>query len=124
MNTRYYLLPVVLCFTLTGFAQTTEQIRPLAAGQSFVGEIAGGETHTYQIPLTAGQLVRVMVEQKSIDVVLALTGPDGKQLIERDLTGLIGAPEQLTFEAPTSGDYRLVVRPSGAAAVMPAVAAP
>src|SRR5439155_20768978 len=72
-------------------------------------ELAGGQTHTYQIKLTAGQFLRVVVEQKGIDVAVALVAPDGKQLIEANLSGTFGQ-EPLSHEAAVSGDYRIIVR--------------
>lgn len=112
MNTRYCLLPVVLCFSLTSFAQTNEQVRQLTAGQQIEREIAGGVAHTYQVQLTSGQFLRVVVEQKGIDVSLALAGPDGTRVVETDLTGAHGT-ESLAYEAAASGDYRLMIRAVG-----------
>src|SRR5690349_5793363 len=56
----------------------------LTVGQPIMREMRGGEQHTYQVRLNAGQHARVVVDQKGIDVVLALVGPDGKQLLEVD----------------------------------------
>ena len=92
-----------------------QEARQLEPGKAIEREIAGGAAHTYQLKLAAGQFLRVIVEQKSIDVALALVGPEGQQLIESDLTGIIGAREPLSFEAKAAGDYRLVVRAGGAA---------
>jgi tetratricopeptide (TPR) repeat protein len=96
-------------------AQTKQDTQSLESVQPVEREIAGGQTHTYRIRLKAGQFLHVLVEQKGIDVALALTSPDGKQLIESDLTGLIGWREPLSFEAKQAGDYRLVVRGNGEA---------
>jgi CHAT domain-containing protein len=96
-------------------AQTKDQIRPLESGKPVEREIAGGQSNQYQITLAAGQFVRVVVEQKSIDVSLVLIGPDGKPLVESELTDTLGAREPLSFEAKATGDYRLVVRANGVA---------
>lgn len=111
---RYCLLPLVLCLSLTAFAQTKDETRPLVPGQPFEREIAGGESHAYQITVRAGQFVRVVIEQKGINVALALIGPDGKQLVEVDQTGASGM-ESLSHEAMVSGDYRMTIRAPGAA---------
>src|SRR5215475_14403397 len=81
-------------------AQEVNRIEP---GRSVERVIAGGEAHTYQVSLAAGQFLRVIVEQKAIDVALAVMAPEGKPLIESDLTGIIGARESLSFEAGASG---------------------
>jgi CHAT domain-containing protein/tetratricopeptide (TPR) repeat protein len=86
----------------------------LEAGKTVEREIAGGESHTYQISLAAGQLLRVVVEQKAIDVALKIAAPDGKQLVEANLTRA-GELESLSVEAAAGGDYRLTIRASGSA---------
>src|SRR5262249_39735790 len=65
--------------------------------------------------LNAGQFVRVVVEQKGIDVALMLVGPDGKPLIESDLTGILGAREPLSYEAAAAGNYQIAIRANGEA---------
>ncbi len=88
----------------------------LESGKAVEREIAGGESHTFQIKLTAGQFMRVVVEQKGLDVAITLEGPDGKQVAEADLTGSSGT-ESLSYEAAASGDYRLMIRAPGAIAL-------
>jgi tetratricopeptide (TPR) repeat protein len=72
--------------------------------------LAGGESHAYRIPLASGQYLRVVVEQRGIDVVLAVFGPDGQPLIEIDnATSTLGT-EFVSVLAEASGIYRLEVR--------------
>src|SRR5437870_3083520 len=65
-------------------AQGETDVRSLEPGKPIERELAGGQAHSYQITLSAGQYLNVMVEQQGIDVVVALFGPDGKKLIEVD----------------------------------------
>ena len=65
-------------------AQSDGEVRTLKAGEPVERELAGGGNHKYQIALSAGQLLRVVADQRGIDVVVALFGPDGKQLLEVD----------------------------------------
>jgi hypothetical protein len=51
---RFCLLPLVLCLSLIGFAQTKDKVRPLETGQPVERQMAGGESHTYQLSLQAG----------------------------------------------------------------------
>ena len=112
---RAFILCVVICnLSLGAAAQTVPESAPLVAGRAVEREITGGESHTYKISLAAGQFVRVVVEQKGIDVALGLAGPDGKPLIESDLTALIGARESLSCEIAAAGEYQVVVRAKGA----------
>src|SRR5262245_13170118 len=113
MSKRLGLALLLICFLALGVgAQEAGQLEP---GKTIEREIAGGQEHAYPVKLAAGQFLRVVVEQKGIDVALALTGPNSKTLIESDVTGIIGAREPLSYEAKASGDYRLVVRANGVA---------
>ena len=53
--------------------------------------------------------MRVVVEQKGINVALVVTGPDDKQLKEANLTSPFGQ-ESLSYEVTIGGNYRLAVR--------------
>src|SRR5215470_8606026 len=119
MKRLLYILTLMLCFAVAGHAAQSPRLKPpkLKAGKPIERQIAGGETHSYQLKLATGQFMRVLVEQKGIDVALALLSSDGRQLLESDLTGIIGALEPLSCEAPASGDYQLVIRANGDATV-------
>ncbi len=60
--------------------------------------------------------MRVALEQKAIGVALVLAAPDGKQVLEVNLTPA-GGLESLSAEATASGNYRLTVRAGGSAAI-------
>ena len=84
---------------------------PVVVGQPIAREMRGGEEHTYQVTFSAGQHARVVVEQKGIDVVLALFGTDGKQVLEVDnnLSGTRGM-EVISLVTDVGGNYVLKVR--------------
>ena len=88
-----------------------ETYTTLAVGQPVARQMRGGEEHPYQLRLSAGQHARVVVEQKGIDVVLALLGADGRPLVEVDnnLSGTRGL-EVVSLVADVGGAYRLNVR--------------
>jgi CHAT domain-containing protein/Tfp pilus assembly protein PilF len=92
-------------------AATSQQSAELVAGQPIGREMRGGEEHTYQLRLSAGEYARVVVEQKGIDVVVALFGAEGKPLVDVDnnLSGTRGL-ETVSLVADVSGVYRVVVR--------------
>src|SRR5262245_49933137 len=83
----------------------------LIVGKPVMREMRGGEVHTYQVMLSAGQYARVVVEQKGIDVVLGLLGADGKPLLEVDnnLSGTRGE-EAVSLVAEVTGAYLFNVR--------------
>ncbi|HYJ90920.1 MAG TPA: hypothetical protein VEV84_06415, partial [Pyrinomonadaceae bacterium] len=110
---REIRIQAILTICIMAAAQLAYAQEPLRLepGQSVAREIVGGQTHTYRISLTAGQFMRVVLEQQGIDVALALAAPDAKQLMEFNFTR--SGMESLSAEAAASGDYRLTVRPSG-----------
>ncbi len=100
---------VVACLLLLSAAANAQQ--ELLVNQPIAREMRGGEQHTYQVKLNAGQYARFVVEQKGIDVVLALSGADGKPILEVDnnLSGTRGV-EVVSVVADASGVYQLNVR--------------
>lgn len=115
MSRTFILFFVIFGLCLSASAQVAPETQPLVPGQPVERQIAGGQSHAYRLTLQAGQFVRVVAEQRGIDVKLALAGPDGKPLIESDLTDIIGATEPLSYEAAAAGTYKIVVRANGAA---------
>jgi tetratricopeptide (TPR) repeat protein len=105
---------LVMCCQCLGIsAYAAQEPRTLESGKPVEREISGGQSHTYQISLAAGQFMRVVVEQRGIDVKLALSIPDDKPLVESDLTGILGLAESLSYEAAAAGTYQLVVHGNG-----------
>ena len=68
-----------------------------------------GEKHTYPLTLKAGDYLKLVVEQKGIDVVVRLFGPDGKKLAEVDSPNGTQGPEPLVSIVEQSGGYTLEV---------------
>ena len=112
MNIRIFPLLLVFVAASVLQAQLPSNDQIISPGQQVEREIASGESHTYQIMLQAGQFVRFRLEQRAINAVLILIAPDGKQLVETNLTRA-GAYESLSMEAPTAGSYQLTIRNSG-----------
>ena len=115
MRRTFILCVVISALSLSAAAQFAPEPTKLVPGQPVEREIAGGESHTYQISLAAGQFARIRLEQRAIDVALILTAPDGKQIAEMNLTGA-GEEESLSLAAGEGG-YRLTVRADGTAAL-------
>jgi len=104
-------------------AQAAEQrtdsgadVRVLEPGKAIEQEMAGGQKHTYQITLQAGQFLRAVVEQKGIDVALALVTPSGKEVAAVNFTRA-GGLESLSYEAAVGGGYQFAVRAVSAAPI-------
>ena len=68
-----------------------------------------GETQSFLIHLKKGQFFHVEVEQVGIDVVLVLSGPDGKQIAKMDTLNSTFGPEKISAITTSGGNYRLDV---------------
>ena len=95
--------------------QTAQDSKPPAILELKVGapverELKAGEAHSYIAKLASGQYLHVVVEQKGIDVVVRLFGPDGQKISEVDSPNGTQGPEPLSMIAEVAGDYRLEVR--------------
>ena len=83
----------------------------LEPGKPIKGELAGERQHTYQIRLSADQLLKAIVEQEGIDLVARVFGPDGKQILEIDADWRKHGQESVLLVAEEGGEYRLSVQP-------------
>src|SRR5215210_7178979 len=113
MSRAFILLFAILALCLSVPAQVAPEAQTLVPGQPVEREIAGGQSHAYRLTLQAGQFVRVVVEQKGVDVALTLWGGDGKQPVEANLTEA-GELESLSAEAAAGGEHQLTISAIGA----------
>lgn len=79
----------------------------LLPGSSWERPISQHQTHLYELNLKAGQLARVEVRQRDLDVHLSLTKADGSHL--PDMDGSEWGSEALSVLANTTGVYRIGV---------------
>ena len=87
-------------------AQGADQVEP---GKVVERELKGGEKHAYPIQLKADDLLELVVEQRGIDVVVRLFGPDGTNLLEVDSPNGTQGPEPLSFIVEKAGTYSLEI---------------
>ena len=85
------------------------EVRLLEFGEPIEREMAGGQSHFYQIALTADQYLRVEVAQRGVNVILELFDPAGMKLTEVDNARGKQGSELLTFIAEVSGNYRIQI---------------
>lgn len=81
----------------------------IQAGFKQERELSGGEKHTYLLGFKANDFVKLVVEQKGIDVVVRLLGPDGKVNQERDSRNGNQGLEPLSLIVEQAGTYILEV---------------
>ncbi|MEP6740871.1 MAG: CHAT domain-containing protein [bacterium] len=107
-RTFLVIVAVLRLSTLT-LSQEKDEIRILEPDRPIEREIVRGDVHWYQATLSAGQFLKVIVDQRGIDAVVKLFGPDGRQLSEVDSPNGIQGPEPVSVLAKVSGSYRLEV---------------
>src|SRR5262245_2073693 len=93
-----------------GAAQSAQESMTLEPGKPIERELSGGQSHSYKIMMASGQYLHMVVEQRGIDVAVALFAPDGKTIGEVN-----GEQTTLKFEtisaiAEATGAYRVEVR--------------
>jgi len=91
-------------------AESQASTQALEPGKPIERELAGGQAHSYQITLQKDQYLYVVVEQKGVDVVVTLFGPNGKALIDVDSPNGTQGPEPVSFITEVGGTYRLQVK--------------
>ena len=97
-----------------GQEKSDQQVRAVSTivpGTSVDREFAADAPHTYQIELSAGQLFQAAIQQKGIDVVVTLLGPDGQTLDEFSEPVYENLARTILFIAKSDGNYRLLLRP-------------
>jgi CHAT domain-containing protein/Flp pilus assembly protein TadD len=85
-----------------------DKIPILRLGDKITRELSSKGSHTYLIPLNAGEFLRLSVEQINLDVILVVKSPANQMILEVD--NLLPTTEIAAIVAESSGDYRLDVR--------------
>ncbi|MDX2033613.1 MAG: tetratricopeptide repeat protein [Blastocatellia bacterium] len=99
----------ILSVLLLSLSLSAQETPSLVAGQPVVREMTGGQSHAYRLALKKGQFVRLVADQRNVDLVLQVSNGAGQPVAEVDLT-TYGSLEPLSFEAPADGEYRLTAR--------------
>ncbi|MEW6735668.1 MAG: tetratricopeptide repeat protein [Acidobacteriota bacterium] len=82
----------------------------LEQGKPIERELTGGEAHSYELKLVVGQFLHVVMEQKGIDIVTILVGPDDKELAKVDSPNGTQGSELILFITEATGNYRIELR--------------
>lgn len=84
---------------------------PLQIGTPIERPISVGQTHTFSVTAPEDNFVQITVEQRGIDVVVAIYSPGGKKLGEYDSPNGEDGPENISFVVIEKGSYRVQVTP-------------
>jgi ketosteroid isomerase-like protein len=102
-------LTLLICMCITVAAQGTATI--LEQGKPISRDLTAADKHQYQVKLSSGQLLKLVVTQNGVDVVVVVFDPSGKQMIEEDSPAGSQGQEKVMFQAQADGTYRIEVRP-------------
>jgi CHAT domain-containing protein/tetratricopeptide (TPR) repeat protein len=91
--------------------QQPEDVRTLMAEAPIVRELSGGQTHSYQIILGAGQYLRIVLAPRGIDIRPELFAPDSQKVIGVYSFPTSTGQRTISLIAEVSGSYRLTLRP-------------
>src|SRR5215813_11756046 len=93
-----------------GAAPRTQENISLEPGKPVERDLSGGQSHSYKITRISGQYLHIAVEQRGIDVALALFTPDGKMICEVDGEQAAVGAETISVIAEAAGAYRIEAR--------------
>ncbi|MGH9838925.1 MAG: tetratricopeptide repeat protein, partial [Blastocatellia bacterium] len=113
---RTLAMAVVLPLLLFGIREPRSQARTLQVkerslvyGAPIEQALEGRQVHTYQLDLNEGQYVRIIVEQRGVDVVVALRNADGALVYEVDSPNGTAGTEEIPYVVKRSGRYLVTV---------------
>ena len=99
-----------LALLFATLAAAPESVTTLERAHPIERELTGGDAHSYALLLSAGDFLRVVFDQRGIDVVVTAYGPDQKKFAEVDSPNGDRGPEPVEFVTPVAGTYRFDVR--------------
>lgn len=94
-------------------SSTQESLPRLGHDVSIERQLSADEPHEYLVALRAGDYVHLAVDQRGVDVVVALYDPSGQELFEVDSPTGVRGTESVFAVVESAGDYRVEVRPWG-----------
>lgn len=88
-------------------AQRESTTLPLELGKPIERSIAAGETQSYTLTLSLDQYAHIVVDQRGVDLVVVVYGPDGARIVQVDSPNYNYGVEPVFIIARTAGVYRL-----------------
>jgi CHAT domain-containing protein/tetratricopeptide (TPR) repeat protein len=92
-----------------GAAQSADEELSLEPGKPIERELSGGQSHSYKITMISGQYLHIVIDQRGIDVAVALFTPDDKKISEENSNPLIEGSETALTIAEIAGEYLIKV---------------
>jgi CHAT domain-containing protein len=87
-----------------------QEITLLETGKPIERELTGGQGHLYRVALAAAEYANLSIEQRGIDVVVQLLGPDGTLIAEFDSESRKQGKEIVGLVADSAVNYGLRIK--------------
>lgn len=97
---------IIYSQTATPTPPTPTDVTTLEFDKPIEREISGKPRHTYKISLAVNQYIKIVLDQRGVDVGARLYGTDNKQLADYDGELRLNKPEIIEFVPQTEGVYR------------------
>src|SRR5437667_7216436 len=91
--------------------QEPSEVTPLELDKPIERELSAAQKHTYQLTLSEKHYVKVVVEQRGIDVVVRLFGPGDKRILDIDGESRLQGHEILEWVVNQTGPYKIEIAP-------------
>ena len=88
---------------------TTRQAGNLELHHPVERDLGPGQADLFTVDAAAGQFLRVVADQKGVDVLLRIVDPEGKVLVTADRPSGTFGPESASAVAPRSGPLQIKV---------------
>jgi CHAT domain-containing protein/Tfp pilus assembly protein PilF len=105
---RLLRLGVSVSLVAPAVARGAPEHRQLVVGASVEGSLAADEVQAFEVPLSAGQFVKVAIDQGGMDLAIAAVGPEGESLGDTDARW--HGVEFVVLLAARPGPHRLELR--------------
>lgn len=97
---------VFLVSSLSLFAQ---EVQLLERAKPIERVLKPGDVHSYSVRVEIGEYLEATVDQRGIDVIVRVSGPDGVKILEIDSPNGTQGPEPIRLIAKVAGLYRIEV---------------
>jgi hypothetical protein len=109
---RFLTFCLALLISITSIhAQVPETPTSLQVGVAIERPLGPGQSHVFEIKVDEPSYMQLVVEQKGIDVIIRVLGPDGNLVGEYDSPNGSTGPENVIALGPSAGVYRITVTP-------------
>jgi CHAT domain-containing protein/Tfp pilus assembly protein PilF len=105
-----FLTVAVLLYAQVSPSPSAQGSDSLEPGKPIERELSGSQSHTYKITMASGQYLQIAVDQRGIDVMVALFTPDGKKIVDLDSDQTSEGSESVLTIAEAAGAYLIEVR--------------